>query len=62
MADRQSWLAVIQRGEEPADTDTEVVTLDGMSAEAGATIELTSGERITLVEAAGTAAGGKAAA
>lgn len=49
-----SWLAVVQRGDEEHDQETELVTLRGISAEQGAeaTIELTDGTRITLVEPA----------
>jgi hypothetical protein len=47
---RESWLAVVQDGDEPHDQETELVTLEGAHAEPGATIELTDGTRITLVE------------
>lgn len=50
MADRESWLAVVQTGDDPADQETELVTLEGVHAEAGGTIELTDGQRITLLE------------
>lgn len=53
---REAWLAVVQHGDEPADTDTEIVTLERAHAEPGATIELTDGTRITLTEPATKAA------
>lgn len=47
---REAWLAVVQDGD---DQETEVVTLTGVTARPGATIETTAGQRITLVEPAG---------
>lgn len=52
MADREAWLAVVQHGDDEHDQDTELVTLEGITAAPGATIELTDGQRITLVEQA----------
>jgi len=52
MAERESWLAVVQDGDGPEDQETELVTLDGVRADPGGTIELTDGRRITLVEPA----------
>lgn len=49
MAERESWLAVVQRGDGEHEQDTELVTLEGVHASAGGFIELTSGERITLL-------------
>jgi hypothetical protein len=54
--ERQAWIAVVQDGDEPDDQETELVTLDGVHADAGGTIELTNGQRITLLEPAGVAA------
>jgi hypothetical protein len=53
MPEREAWLAVVQNGEEPEDQETELVTLEGLTAYAGATIETTDGRRITLLEPAG---------
>jgi hypothetical protein len=53
VADREAWLAHVQNGDGPSDEETELVTLEGVHAEAGGTIELTDGRRITLVEPAG---------
>ena len=48
------WVANIQHGDDPAAEETELVTLTGFKtgtkAEPGATIELTDGTRVTLVE------------
>lgn len=60
MTAREAWLAVVQDGDEPHDQETELVTLEGLTAEPGATIETTDGRRITLLEPAG--AGARAAA
>jgi hypothetical protein len=51
-ASREAWLAVVQDGDEPANQETELVTLEGATARPGATIELTDGRRITLLEPA----------
>lgn len=51
---REAWLAVVQDGDETE--ETELVTLEGAHAEPGATIELTDGRRITLIEPATAAA------
>jgi hypothetical protein len=56
MAERESWLAVVQHGDDDHEQDTELVTLEGVEAKPGATIELTDGQRITLLEPAGAAA------
>ena len=50
----ESWIAVVQRGDEAHEQETELVTLRGVRPEQGeeATIELTDGTRITLVEPA----------
>lgn len=48
MSERTAWLAVVQRGDEIDEQETEVVTLEGVSASPGATIETTDGTRITL--------------
>lgn len=56
MPDREAWLAVVQDGDSPEDQETEIVTLEGVHAEAGGTIELTDGRRITLMEPTGVAA------
>ena len=53
MSQRESWLAVVQDGDEKHDQETELVTLEGVHAEPGGTIETTDGRRITLVEPAG---------
>lgn len=50
MPEREAWLGVVQRGSRE---ETELVTLEGISAEYGATIETTDGIRITLTEPAG---------
>lgn len=55
MADREAWIAVVQNGDEWVE-ETEIVTLEGAHAVAGATIELTDGRRITLVSPAQAAA------
>lgn len=47
---REAWMAVVQSGDDEHQQETEVVTLERAHAEAGATIELTDGTRITLVE------------
>lgn len=47
---RESWFAVVQDGDDQE--ETELVTLDGITAVPGATIEMTDGQRITLVEPA----------
>lgn len=51
MAERSAWVALVQDGDE--EQETEVVTLEGLHAEPGATIESTDGRRITLLEPAG---------
>jgi len=51
---REAWLAVVQNGDHAE--ETEVVTLEGLTAAPGATIEMTDGQRITLVEPAAFAA------
>lgn len=43
---RESWLAVVQDGD--VAQETEVVTLEGVHGEAGGTIEISDGRRITL--------------
>jgi hypothetical protein len=53
---RESWVAVVQHGDDEHEQDTEIVTLEGVRAEPGGTIELTDGQRITLVEPAKAAA------
>lgn len=55
MATRESWIGVIQNGGDQHDQETELVTLEGLTASPGATIETTDGRRITLVEPAGEA-------
>lgn len=45
-ASREAWLAVIQDGDEPE--ETEVVTVEGGTLEPGATIEITNGVRVTI--------------
>jgi hypothetical protein len=52
MPEREAWLGVVQNGDDPTEQETEVVTLDGLHGERGATIELTDGRRITLTEPA----------
>lgn len=52
-AETEAWLGIVQDGDEPGDQETEVVTLSGLRAEPGATIETTDGRRITLLEPAG---------
>lgn len=52
----ESWHAVVQRGDGEHEQEEELVTLEGLTAEAGATIELTSGERIQLMSPVGKAA------
>lgn len=52
-AEREAWLAVVQDGDEQ---ETELVTLEGLTAQAGATIETTDGRRITLTAPAGAKA------
>lgn len=54
--ERQAFLAVVQHGDNPAEDDSELVTLEGLTGEPGATIELTDGTRITLLEPVGEAA------
>lgn len=56
MADCESWIAVVQSGDERERQETELVTLEGCHADAGAVIELTDGRRITLLEPAASAA------
>lgn len=55
-AQREAWLCVVQHGDSEHDQESEVVTLEGLTAEPGATIELTDGVRVTLLEPAGKAA------
>lgn len=55
-AQREAWLAVVQHGDNQYDQESEVVTLEGLTAEPGATIEMTDGSRVTLLEPAGKAA------
>lgn len=50
---RESWLCVVQDGDEPFDQETELVTLEGVTGRPGGTIELTDGRRITLTAPAG---------
>lgn len=50
MPDRESWLAIVQTGDDETDQETELVTLEGAHGSPGATIELTDGRRITLME------------
>lgn len=51
--ERSAFYAVVQ---EPDGTEeSELVTLEGLTASPGATIELTDGRRITLLEPAGKA-------
>lgn len=52
MAERESWLAVVQEGDDETGQETELVTLEGVRGEAGGTIELTDGRRITLTQPA----------
>lgn len=51
---REAWLAVVQDAD--GSEETEVVTLEGATGTAGATIELTDGSRITLTAPAQEAA------
>lgn len=53
---REAWLAVVQHGDDEHEQETEVVTLEGLTAKAGAVIEMTDGVRVTLLEPAGKAA------
>jgi len=48
MPNREAWLGVVQNGDDPTEQETEIVTLQGLHAEPGATIEMTDGRRITL--------------
>ncbi|HVS86418.1 MAG TPA: hypothetical protein VHD91_12390 [Gaiellaceae bacterium] len=52
MPAREAWLAVVQRGDGEHEQETEAVTLTGVQALEGGTIETTDGLRITLVEPA----------
>lgn len=52
MPDREAWHAVVQHGDEQHDQEAELVTLEGLTARPGATIELTDGVRVTLLEPA----------
>jgi hypothetical protein len=47
---REAWLGVVQDGDDPSDQETELVTLEKIKAEPGATIEISDGRRITLIE------------
>jgi hypothetical protein len=55
---REAYICVVQHGDHD-DQETELVTLEGLTAAPGATIELTDGTRITLVEPAGQVAAQK---
>lgn len=48
---RESWLAVVQHGDEETDQETELVTLEFRDAEPSR-IDLTDGTSITLVQPA----------
>lgn len=58
MPEREAWIVVVQNDHEE---ETEVVTLEGVTATPGATIEGTDGQRITFVEPAGVEAARQAA-
>lgn len=48
---RTAYIGVVQDGDEPANQETELVTIEGPLGP-GCVIELTDGRRITLVEPA----------
>lgn len=50
---REAWLATVQSGDDPTDQETELVTVEFHDGEP-AIIELTNGQRITLLEPAKT--------
>lgn len=50
---REAWLGVVQDGDASEAQETELVTLTGVQGVPGGTIELTDGQRITLLEPAG---------
>ena len=52
---REAWLATVQSGDDPTDQETELVTVEFHDGEP-AVIELTNGQRITLLEPAEAAA------
>ncbi len=56
MPTRESWICVVQNGDDETQQETELVTLERLRAEPGGVIELTDGRRITLLEPAGQAA------
>jgi hypothetical protein len=47
---REAWLAVLE--DEDGNEETELVTVSGVTVTEGATIETTSGERLTFTERA----------
>lgn len=51
---REAYLALVQRGDEPQDAETELVTVEYVDGEPH-TIELTDGQRITLLAPAAAA-------
>lgn len=58
---RESWLAVVQRGDEETDQETELVTVEFRDA-APSRIDLTDGTSITLLEPAASVSPTSAAA
>lgn len=45
---REAWLVLLESGD--GDQETELVTLDGITVQAGATLEGTNGQRLTFLE------------